>query len=176
MLEGRKRTNGYIFNYAAGMIYAPTDPSEELLKMLPFRNTIIKLVPTNIGYQEGTVVQAMIDPFLDKNVSWFDNYDWVIKLNTDVMIRNDTWFIQTMLNTTIDMIVHDCYSSKFSNYPVFHYDFIAFRQAVDRDRILNSKRRSAEIHMTESSRGIYGQYRFVYVEGAKHEVAGIRNN
>ena len=88
MLEGRKRTNGYIFNYAAGMIYAPTDPSEELLKMLPFRNTIIKLVPTNIGYQEGTVVQAMIDPFLDKNVSWFDNYDWVIKLNTDEGIVN----------------------------------------------------------------------------------------
>ena len=162
-----------IFKYADGMIYTPTDPSEEQLKMLPFRSTIIKKVPTNIGYQEGAV-QAMIDPFLDKNVSWFDNYDWVIKLNADVMIRNDTWFMQTMLNTTFDMIVHDCYSSEFSGGPVLHSDFIAFRpRAVDRDRLLNSRRNTAEVHITESFRGIYDSHRFAFVEGAKNEVAGI---
>jgi hypothetical protein len=160
-----------IFKYADGMIYTSTDPSEEQLKMLPFRNTVIKLVPTNRGYQEGAV-QAMIDPFLDKNVSWFDNYDWVIRLNPDVIIRNDTWLMQTMLNSTIDMIVHDCLPWR-NNDPLFHTDFIVFRpQAVDRERLLNSNRRNAEKHITASFRDIYDQHRFAYVEGAKNEVAG----
>ena len=115
-----------LFKYADGMIYTSTGLSEEQLKMLPFRNTMIKRVPTNIGYQEGAV-QAMIDPFLDENVSWFDDYDWVIRVNLDVLIRKDSWLIQTMLNDTFDMIVHDCDTKKkIPNNPLFHTDFIAF--------------------------------------------------
>ena len=160
-----------LFKYADGMIYTSAGLSEEQLKMLPFRNTTIKMVPTNIGYQEGAV-QAMIDPFLDEHVSWFDDYDWVIRVNPDVLIREDTWLIQTMLNSTIDMIVHDCHTkNKFSNNPVFHTDFIAFRpRAVNRWILLQSDRKNAEGHITEAFRHIYDQKRFYYVKGAKNAI------
>jgi len=141
--------------------------------MLPFRNTTIKRVPTNLGYQEGAV-QAMIDPFLDENVSWFDDFDWVIRVNLDVLIRKDSWLIQTMLNDTFDMIVHDCYTkNKFSSNPQFHTDFIAFRpRAVNRWILLDSDRKNAEGHITESFRHIYNQKRFVYLEGAENAILG----
>jgi hypothetical protein len=162
-----------LFKYADGMIYTSTGLSEEQLKMLPFHNTTIKRVPTNIGYQEGAT-QAMIDPFLDENVSWFDDYDWVIRVNPDVLIRKDSWLIQNMLNDTIDMIVHDCDTkNKFTNNPKFHTDFIAFRpRAVNRWILLQSDPKNAERHITESFRHIYNQKRFVYVEGAKNAIEG----
>ena len=162
-----------LFKYADGMIYTSTGLSEEQLKMLPFRNTTIKRVPTNIGYQEGAV-QAMIDPFLDENVSWFDDYDWVIRVNLDVLIRKDSWLIQTMLNETFDMIVHDCDTkNKFPNNPLFHTDFIAFRpRAVNRWILLHSDRKNAEGHITESFRHIYDQKRFDYLEGAENAIQG----
>jgi len=163
-----------LFKYADGMIYTSTGLSEEQLKMLPFRNTTIKRVPTNIGYQEGAV-QAMIDPFLDENVSWFDDYDWVIRVNPDVLIRKDSWLIQNMLNDTIDMIVHDCHTkNKFTNNTNFHTDFIEFRpRAVNRWILLQSDPKNAERHITESFRHIYNQKRFVYVEGAKNANEGF---
>jgi hypothetical protein len=64
-----------IFQYADLMLYTASPPSPEHLEFLPFRNVTIKIY-SNPGYQQGAV-QAMVDPFLD-NVTWFDEYDWVI--------------------------------------------------------------------------------------------------
>jgi hypothetical protein len=161
-----------IFKNADGMIYTPIEPSKEQLDQLPFRTTTIKKVATNIGYQEGAV-QAMVDPFVDE-VSWFDGYDWVIKLNPDVLVREDTWLIQTMLDSSIDVIVHECLShNKHSLNPTFHSDFIAFRpNAVDRERLLQTARSHAEHHITNTFRHLYDQKRFAYVEGGKNVMEG----
>jgi hypothetical protein len=160
-----------LFKYADGMIYTSRDLSEEQLKLLPFRTTTIKRVPANIGYQAGAV-QAIIDPFLDENLTWFDDYDWVIRMNLDALIREDSWLIQTMLNDTVDMIVHDC--KKYSNRPLFHTDFIAFRpRAVDRWTLLQSDRVNAENHITKAFRHVYDLKRFAYVEGAKNKKEGF---
>ena len=161
-----------IFKNADGMIYTSKQLSKEQLEQLPFRKTTIKSVPTNIGYQEGAV-QAIVDPFVEE-VSWFDGYDWVIKLNPDVLVREDTWLIQTMLDTSIDVIVHECLShNKHSNNPTFHSDFIAFRpNAVDRERLLQTDRSHAEFHMTSTFRHLYDQKRFAYVEGGKNVMEG----
>jgi hypothetical protein len=94
-----------IFKYADLILYTSRQPSLRQLAMLPFHKITMKLY-NNTGYSEGAI-QAMIDPFVEK-MTWFDEYDWVIRLNPDVLIRHDTWLIQTMLNTSIDGIFHDC--------------------------------------------------------------------
>jgi hypothetical protein len=66
--------------------------------------------------------RAMVDLFLNK---WFEGYDWVIRLNPDVLIRNDTWLVNTLLRPDIDAILLRYGPKKF------HSDFCAFRpQAV----------------------------------------------
>ena len=69
---------------------------------------------------------AMLDPYLD-NVSWFDDYDWLMQVNPDVLICADGWLIQTMLNTSIDMIVHECFPEQINGKDniTLHTDFFA---------------------------------------------------
>ena len=161
-----------IFKYADLMLYTSAIPTDEQLEQLQFRHVVIKNV-TNPGKQSGAV-QAMIDPFLE-NVTWFDNYDWVIRLNLDVLIRDDAWLMQTMLNTSVDMIVQECYSeNKYTNKPMLHSDFFAFRPTgVDRERLLiKANRRHAETHFTQSFRHLYDTGRFAYVEGGSTAIYG----
>jgi hypothetical protein len=160
-----------ILQYADLILYTSSPPSNEHLALLPFRKVTIKIY-NNTGYQEGAV-QAMIDPFVD-NVTWFDEYDWVIRVNPDVLIRNDTWLMQTMLQPAVDMIVHECLSTnKFSPSPILHSDFYAFRpRAIDQQLVLNADRGTAEIQVSAALRNIYDAKRFVYVEGAKNAIEG----
>jgi hypothetical protein len=153
------------------MMYTPTVPTDEQLELLPFRNITIKIYK-NEDYQSGAV-QAMIDPFLDK-ITWFDDYDWVIRVNPDVLIRKDAWLMQTMLNQSVDMIVHYCYSKrKYTKSVKFHNDFFAFRpNAVDRLRILQADRSRAEKHFSIAFRHLYDEGRFAYVEGGKNAKDG----
>jgi hypothetical protein len=64
-----------VFQYADLILYATDEPTPEQLAL------IIKLY-NNTGYQGGAV-QAMTDPFVD-NITWFDEYDRVLRLNLDV--------------------------------------------------------------------------------------------
>jgi hypothetical protein len=189
-----------IFQYADLVLYTSSvfDPvPTEILHQLPFRNNVIIKYYNNTGYQNGAI-QAMIDPFkledndVDSNdnvKSWFNGYDWVIRLNPDVLIRNDTWLIETMMNTSIDAIFHDCFNRKlypFNNdrqIPKFHSDFVAFRPlAVRRDLILsvplvklnhlNRNVMNAEMHLTESFWNIYQSKRFAYLEGGENSKPG----
>jgi hypothetical protein len=76
-----------IFKYADLILYVSSQPTSEQLALLPFQNISIKLY-RNTFKQKGAI-KAMLDPFIE-NVTWFDEYDWVIRLNPDVLIRNDT--------------------------------------------------------------------------------------
>ena len=161
-----------IFKYADLMLYTSTKPTRQHLKHLPFKNITIKMYK-NPGYQSGAT-QAMIDPFVVNNTTWFDDYDWVIRINLDVLIRDDKWLMQTMLRPSVDLIVHECISDyKFTPYPLFHTDFFAFRpRAVDRVRLKEAYTGLAEVHFTYAFRHLYDQGRFVYVQGAKNAVDG----
>jgi hypothetical protein len=161
-----------IFQYADLILYIPSSSVYDLnkvLKQLPFRHPVRVEYYNNTGYQNGAI-QAMIDPYIatKNNGSWFDDYDWVIRLNPDVLIRNDTWLISTMMNDSIDAIFHDCYnrqlypsipinqdddddnnndhrlsllpsSLSLTSIPKFHTDFTAFRpRAIHRDLVLSA--------------------------------------
>jgi hypothetical protein len=189
-----------IFQYADLIMYIPSSSlyhPKMIRKQLPFRNRIIIKYYKNTGYQTGAI-QAMIDPFLLANdsknnnnssnsnnnhfqqqqqpTSWFDDYDWVIRLNPDVLIRNDTWLISTMMNDSIDAIFHDCYNRKLypsvhndseynfavdddenngdhpslsSSIPQFHTDFTAFRpRAINRTLVFSARTRTITFNST----------------------------
>jgi hypothetical protein len=160
-----------IFKYADLMLYTSTEPTKKQLEFLPFRNTTVKMY-TNMGYQSGAV-QAMVDPFLESTM-WFDDYDWVIRVNPDVLIRADGWLMHTMLNTSVDIIVHDCTSTnKYTTHPHFHTDFLALRpHAIDRERFVQMDRSHAESHFTNAVRDLYEAGRFAYVHGGKNAIEG----
>ena len=72
-------------------------------------------------------MQAMVDA--EQN-GWMNGYDWVLRINPDVIIKNDTWLRATMNNPEVDGIFTDCYSrncNRFCMNNLYHSDFFAFR-------------------------------------------------
>jgi hypothetical protein len=67
---------------------------------------------------------AMLDPYLNH---WFDGYDWIIRLNPDVLIRNDTWLLEQMRLDHVQAILG---MFPYRNISAFHSDFYAFRPRV----------------------------------------------
>lgn len=58
----------------------------------------------NTGYQEGAML-AMETATVQR---WFDGYDWVVRVNPDVLILDDEWLIETMLDDGVDGIFANC--------------------------------------------------------------------
>ena len=54
---------------------------------------------------------------------WFEAYDWVIRINPDVLIRDSTWIWQTMQDPEVDGIFVKCHPT----IPRIHTDFFAVR-------------------------------------------------
>lgn len=73
--------------------------------------------------------------------SWFDGYDWIIRLHPDVLLRRDYWLIQAMQNSSVDAILidYDHQQSHVNNKkPLIHSDFYAFRpHALDVSALLS---------------------------------------
>lgn len=66
-------------------------------------NITIHLRP-NPGYNEGAVL-AMTEAFRN---GWFDGYDWIIRVNPDVLIRNDTILLDILDKQDVDGVFVDC--------------------------------------------------------------------
>ncbi|CAB9527411.1 expressed unknown protein [Seminavis robusta] len=97
----------------------------------------------NMQKQEGAL-RGMVDPFLVHPGStdwkttpahWFADYDWVIRLNPDVLIRNDTWLLSQMRSPSVQGIFVRWDTPSAQLY--LHTDFSAFRpSAIDYDAML----------------------------------------
>jgi hypothetical protein len=99
-----------------------------LIKSVFFNRNVSVQVRPNPGYQQGAVA-AMNEAF---DQHWFDSYDWVIRLNPDVMIRNETVLLERFQDTSTHGIFVDCHDVKCAlGYKCFgrriHTDFFAFR-------------------------------------------------
>jgi hypothetical protein len=93
----------------------------------------------NPGYQAG----ANVAMSWAANSSAFEGYNWVIRLNPDVLILNDTWIYETMRNKNVDAIFVDCrekcsISNCTSPRILIHTDFFAIRPQVLRKGSFNS--------------------------------------
>lgn len=107
----------------------------------------------NPGHQEGAML-AMSEAF---DQGWFDGYDWVIRVNPDVLIRNETALLLRMQDPNIDGIFVDCYDSYCPPGPgcnkarYVQTDFLAFRPgAMDKHAFKNASHHvSAELQATQ---------------------------
>ena len=73
---------------------------------------------------------------------WFSGYDWVIRMNPDVMIQNDSWLVETMENHNhnVSLLFAECSSPENvdigPNYNIpnevkaMHSDFTAFKPSA----------------------------------------------
>jgi len=102
----------------------------------------------NPGYQEGAIL-AFRYGFQHE---LFNSYDWVIRLNSDVLIYN-SYTLQTMMqNRTTCGIFSNCYNNICENRcleGLIMTDFTVFRpKCLNNTEVLEKKGESAENHAT----------------------------
>ena len=121
----------------------------------------------NPGYQEGAVL-ALVEGYRH---GWFEGYDWVVRLNPDVLVRNDTFLLETMQDGGVAGIFVDCLDKpcpggrKCVDRQI-HTDFFAIRPgAVSRDLILKLDNGHAEAMATAAFSGIVKNGLDVWVPG-----------
>lgn len=116
------------------VVFNTGNGSASMLEELFANQSFVEHRYPNPGYQAGAIL-AMQELF--KN-GWFKGYDWVIRINPDVIIRNDTWLMETM-RTDLEAggIFVDCYDGECPNgrgrgcrVKHIHTDFVALRPSA----------------------------------------------
>lgn len=117
----------------------------------------------NPGWQEGSMA-ALYDATRNK---WFAGYDWVIRLNPDVIVRNDTFLVETITNdTNATALLANCKPEKYMwgrhsvlkfllswEGPLIQTDFFALKPSVlPPNAFLNLSHEIAEISFTTDIR------------------------
>jgi len=105
----------------------------------------------NPGYQEGAIL-AFTEAIENH---WFDKYDWVIRLNPDVMIRDDTFLLKYFGDSRVhgifvDCLDRDCPRGNRCTDNMIHTDFFAVRpNAISLSAVRETKQGNAELMITE---------------------------
>jgi hypothetical protein len=182
------------------ILYSAVAPSPEIMESLRgFQKIVVHQfeqlpIPTNAthaeeeAHKQNGAKHAMIDPYSVSNhtdsnnesttttTSWFDGYDWVIRLNPDVLIRREKWLRQTMLMPDVDAILID-YSTPEQPLRRLNTDFYAFRPAaVDRAALMLEfdRQPTAEKHFGAALQSILQSNRFRWVPGTTRIKADAR--
>lgn len=109
---------------------------------------------TNPGYQQG----AMLAMEVAFDMHWFDGYDWVVRLNPDVLMRDDRVISREMRNASTVGVFVDCHevrcdSPECTRKKVVNTDFFAFRpDSVDGDAFKYANYSQAEAQATRAFR------------------------
>lgn len=113
------------------VIYLNPDENEEdpdklstamkLLKQTFYNQNLHVHIRNNKGY-DGGAMSAISDAAKE---GWFENYDWIFRVNPDVIIRDDS-YIQSVMKNDAEAtgILINCVSSMF---PIAHTDFFGFQ-------------------------------------------------
>ena len=151
------------------ILYTDANISGTDLERLHFRNIFIKHYQT--PGKEAGATQAVIDGFGSKGhqEKWFDGYDWVVRVNPDVLIMNDAWLLEMMANPSVDAILADCFG-------LIHTDFFAVRPHVIDAKLAEGCSPSspkygkvnAEVHFTCITSPIISSGRYVWVPQKHH--------
>ena len=107
------------------VLFYSTGPSPAAFKNL-FKGNFSEIIRPNPGYQQGAI-QALTDL---KQFNWAARYDWVVRLNPDVLINNDSWFAHMMAKPRVSVIFASCFQSNCVNgctQNLVHTDFMLFR-------------------------------------------------
>ena len=105
-------------------------------------------VRDNPGYQEGAMA-ALQDATQE---GWFSGYDWVIRVNPDVIIRDDTFMVDVMENDpNATGLLINCENSR--NGLKIHTDFFAIKPGVLPSGAFLNPGRNAENSFAKDIRG-----------------------
>jgi len=97
--------NSALLQHADVLFFAGGElPADILEHVFRGKNVSVKHYK-NPGYQEG----AMLAMQTGTSQHWFDGYDWVIRVNPDVLILDDEWLIKNLVNDGVDGIFADCF-------------------------------------------------------------------
>lgn len=139
------------------LFYSSEEMPEELLQGAFPNNPVVVQTYNNTGRQEGAT-QALQEA-LEKN--WFGGYDWVLRVNPDVIIRNDTWIANMMMEEDIQGIFSDCSDGMLNGpVPIVQTDFFAVRpeyidKSIDPVEAEDDTSPSAEMHATFAFQDIW---------------------
>lgn len=106
----------------------------------------------NPGYQEGAVLA--ITQAVEKN--WFDAYDWVIRVNPDVLIRDDSFLLELLMDPRIhgvfvDCLDRECPTGRHCVDRMIHTDFFAIRpSAISPSAVRGARQDHAESMITDA--------------------------
>lgn len=93
-----------LLQHAEVIFLTARSPPEGLLQRV-FPGKIVRVEHyDNPGYEEG----AMLAMEIATKGRWFDGYDWVIRLNPDVLVLEDAFIIKNMLDSNVTGIFADC--------------------------------------------------------------------
>lgn len=132
-------------------------------------------------------IQAMSDAF---EFDWLNGYDWVIRLNPNVMVRDDSYLSQQVMantttttmvdnSTTVQGVFADCYDrpcprSQRCTERYIHTDFIMFRpDAVPRNAFVLNKRQRRRIQELSAERLATKGFRSLVRRGADRWIPGV---
>jgi len=109
--------------FLSDILVLSTGPANMTLLRTIFNNNKLEVheVP-NPGYQAGAILALMYA--FENNL--FESYDWVIRLNPDVIIRDDTKIIAGIIEPAFDGIFVNCKQ----NGKKLHTDWSAFRPSA----------------------------------------------
>mmetsp|Transcript_356 Transcript_356/g.956 ORF Transcript_356/g.956 Transcript_356/m.956 type:complete len:325 (+) Transcript_356:31-1005(+) len=147
---------------------------EELEEMLHFRKVTVTRVD-NPGYQSGAF--ASVNDGFGQNSSWFNGYDWIMRVNPDVLILREDWLLTQLSNTSIDGILCDCNRARSVRRSLLHTDFFLVRPlAVNQSAVAfaTKTQRHAEHHLTQSFWSILKSKRYVWLKNDRHKIHQCR--
>lgn len=107
------------------LFYAP-DRAPPAFRAL-FTGNFTEVVAANPGYQSGAIAAVS---YVQTHRERIAPYDWVLRFNPDVMIRDADWLIAAMHDASVDGIFVDCRQSGCTQRctkALIHTDLLAFR-------------------------------------------------
>lgn len=143
------------------VLHAPTKLlPDDLAKFQHMRHITVRVSDT-VGKKQAGAIKSFKEGFGSKGFhqGWFKHYDWVIRLNPDVLFMDASWILHTMQNASIDGIFQRCLPGCRINT-----DFFAVRpQAVDFARVENSTRPNSELNAAGAFQNILAAGRYTWL-------------
>ena len=140
---------------------------DDLAKFQQMRNITVRVSDTKTRGKQAGAIKSFKEAFGSKGFQegWFKDYDWVIRLNPDVLFMDDSWILDTMQNSSIDGIFERCVGC------LINTDFFAVRpKAVDFAIVEKSHGyykgvENAEATAKQAFKNILASGRYAWLEG-----------
>jgi len=137
-----------LFHNADFILHTTKNLDPHLLKRIFPSQNVTEMVMPKMVKQQGAI-KALTDGFTNK---WFKDYDWLIRVNPDVLMNNDTWVSTQMRNNQVDGVFVNCLEDLCESNCIHnraHTDFFVVRPSAIEETIhMHPKIRNAEPHFT----------------------------